>query len=218
MCLKTCIYIEWCNIVSYDSEATLPCEIQTSSNGVGESNETKDSVTIYLLDKTKLATGWYFDYLLTFKRSIQNIFGWLVGSRNAYQVLKVFQFNFLVKFCRSKVLENCTWKNCQRISGDITWCTLWMPYLLRRTWVLWGRGFWSKVQTLLLVPYGRSRVCKGRRFDSIGRGNYLSAWHILCPPRGRVSNPNWPSGKLCTRNRRGGTKVELKRWNLMTLC
>ena len=61
MCLKSCLYIEWCNIVSYDSEATLPCEIQTSLKGMGESNETKDSVTIYVHDKVKVALGWYFD-------------------------------------------------------------------------------------------------------------------------------------------------------------
>ena len=57
MCLRTCLYIEWCNIVSYDIEATLPCEIQTNSSGVEESEKTKDSVTTYQVDKFKLASG-----------------------------------------------------------------------------------------------------------------------------------------------------------------
>lgn len=57
MCLKTCFYIEWCNVVSFDSEATLPCEIEISSSDVRKSNEIKDSVTTYLVDKAKVASG-----------------------------------------------------------------------------------------------------------------------------------------------------------------
>ena len=56
-CLRICLYVEWCNVVTYDREATLPCAIQTNSIGVEECKDMKDSVTSYVMDKFKLVTG-----------------------------------------------------------------------------------------------------------------------------------------------------------------